>query len=115
MKRNPPLAINAEIRKLQKISALLVAVQFASNEEVDFDVADALAVVVATVRIENGPLPSGHPLAWLEPHRWMPDRVTCPAERMRPVGRFQRMVSWATDGKLISPDWSKLFMDRRAS
>lgn len=45
MKRRS-LSINAEVRKLQRISALLVAIQYASNEEVDFDVADALAVVV---------------------------------------------------------------------
>lgn len=46
MKRKPPLSINIELRKLQRISALLVAIQYATNEEVDFDVADALAVVV---------------------------------------------------------------------
>lgn len=65
--------------------------------------------LVATVRIENGPLPSGHPMAWLEPQGWMLQQVsggvTCVAKRTRPVGRFQRMVSWATDGTLISPNW----------
>ena len=38
--------INAEIRRLQKISALLICIQYAANDEVDFDVGDALAVIV---------------------------------------------------------------------
>jgi hypothetical protein len=38
-----------EIRRLQKISALLIAVHFAANEEVEFDVSDALAVIVGLV------------------------------------------------------------------
>lgn len=38
--------INAEIRRLQQISALLICVQYAANDEVDFDVGDALAVIV---------------------------------------------------------------------
>jgi hypothetical protein len=37
--------INAEIRRLQKISALLICVQYAANDEVDFNVGDALAVI----------------------------------------------------------------------
>jgi glutamine synthetase adenylyltransferase len=38
-----------EIRRLQKTHALLIAVQFAANHEVEFDVSDALAVIVVLV------------------------------------------------------------------
>lgn len=38
-----------EIRRLQKIQALLIAVQYAANDEVEFDTSDALAVIVALV------------------------------------------------------------------
>lgn len=31
--------------------------------------------LVAEVRIENGTLPSDHPMAWLEPQRWMPRSI----------------------------------------
>jgi hypothetical protein len=41
--------ICAEIRRLQKMQALLIAVQFAVNHEVEFDVGDALAVIVMLV------------------------------------------------------------------
>lgn len=38
-----------EIRRLQKTQALLIAVQFAANYEAEFDVSDALAVIVALI------------------------------------------------------------------
>lgn len=38
-----------EIRRLQKTYALLVAVQDAANHDVEFDVSDALAVIVRLV------------------------------------------------------------------
>ena len=38
-----------EIRRLQKTRSLLIAVQFAANHEAEFDVGDALAVIVALV------------------------------------------------------------------
>jgi hypothetical protein len=38
-------AVTAELGQLHKTSALLTAVQFASNHECDFDVSDALAVI----------------------------------------------------------------------
>lgn len=41
--------ISDEIRRLQKTYALLIAVQDASNHNVEFDVSDALAVIVALV------------------------------------------------------------------
>jgi hypothetical protein len=41
--------ISAEIRRLQKTQALLIAVQFAVNHEAEFDVSDALAVIVVLV------------------------------------------------------------------
>ena len=41
--------INDEIRRLQKTQALLIAVQLAADDEVDFDVADALAVIVKLI------------------------------------------------------------------
>jgi hypothetical protein len=39
--------LNNCMRHLQKTRAVLVAVQFAANHDADFDVSDALAVVVA--------------------------------------------------------------------
>lgn len=41
------LAISGEIRHLQKTHAVLIAIQFAANHEAEFDVSDALAIVVA--------------------------------------------------------------------
>lgn len=41
--------INDEIRQLQKTQALLICIQYAADDEVDFDVADALAVVVTLI------------------------------------------------------------------
>lgn len=41
--------LNDCIRRLQKTYAVLVAVQFAANHEAEFDVSDALAVIVALV------------------------------------------------------------------
>jgi hypothetical protein len=41
--------INDEIRRLQKTQALLICVQYAADDEVDFDVADALAVIVTLI------------------------------------------------------------------
>ena len=38
--------INDEIRRLQKISSLVICIQYAASDNVDFDVADALAVIV---------------------------------------------------------------------
>jgi hypothetical protein len=38
-----------EIRRAQKIQALLIAVHYAANEEVEFDVSDALVVILALV------------------------------------------------------------------
>jgi hypothetical protein len=46
-KAKPNLA--CEIRRLQKINALLIAIQFASNHDADFEISDALAVVNALV------------------------------------------------------------------
>jgi len=42
-------AIGDEIRRLHKTHALLIAIQFAANHEAEFDVSDALAVIVALV------------------------------------------------------------------
>lgn len=42
-------SINDEIRHLQKTQALLICVQYAADDEVDFDVADALAVIVTLI------------------------------------------------------------------
>lgn len=42
-------AISVEIGRLHKTHALLTAVQFAANHEAEFDVSDALAVVVALI------------------------------------------------------------------
>ena len=38
-----------ELRRLQKTHALLIAVQFAANHDAEFDVSDALAVIVALI------------------------------------------------------------------
>jgi len=38
--------LNDEIRRLQKIYALLISIQHSANYEVEFSVSDALAVVV---------------------------------------------------------------------
>ena len=38
-----------EIRRLQKTQAVLIAVQFAANHDAEFDVSDALAVIVALI------------------------------------------------------------------
>lgn len=43
------LAISGEIRRLHKTHAVLIAIQFAANHEAEFDVSDALAVVVALI------------------------------------------------------------------
>jgi hypothetical protein len=45
----PPTTLQDEIRRLQKISALLICIQHAANEGVEFDVADALIVVITLV------------------------------------------------------------------
>jgi hypothetical protein len=42
-------SINDEIRRLQKTQALLICIQYAADDEVDFDVADALAVIVTLI------------------------------------------------------------------
>jgi hypothetical protein len=42
-------SIADQIRRLQKTQALLIAVQFAANHEAEFDVSDALAVVVTLI------------------------------------------------------------------
>lgn len=41
--------IGDEIRRLQNTQALLIAVHYAANEEAEFDVSDALAVIVALI------------------------------------------------------------------
>lgn len=41
--------LNDEIRRLQKTQALLICIQYAADDEVDFDVGDALAVVVKLI------------------------------------------------------------------
>jgi hypothetical protein len=38
-----------EIRRVQKIQALLIAVHYAANEEAEFDVSDALAVICVLI------------------------------------------------------------------
>jgi len=48
-RRKPRPDIADEIRRLQKTQALLIAVHHAANEEVEFDVSDAIAVIVALV------------------------------------------------------------------
>lgn len=45
----PQPAIAAQIRTLQKTQALLIAIQFAANHEAQFDVSDALAVIVVLI------------------------------------------------------------------
>jgi hypothetical protein len=49
-KRTKPAPdINFEIRRLQKTQALLIAIQHCANYDVEFEISDALAVVVAMV------------------------------------------------------------------
>lgn len=43
------LAIGVEIGRLRKTHAVLIAIQFAANHDAEFDVGDALAVVVALI------------------------------------------------------------------
>ena len=50
MSPEPPDLISC-IRRLQKTYAVLVAVQFAANHDAEFDVSDALAVIVALVDV----------------------------------------------------------------
>lgn len=50
MTPEPPDLISC-IRQLQKTYAVLVAVQFAANHDAEFDVSDALAVIVALVDV----------------------------------------------------------------
>lgn len=47
MSRRKPPAINDEMRRLQKVVAVLIAIQVAAEEDTEFNVADALAVVIA--------------------------------------------------------------------
>jgi hypothetical protein len=42
-------SINDEIRQLQKTQALLICIQYAADDEIDFDVADALSVIVTLI------------------------------------------------------------------
>ena len=49
MSRRKPGAINDETRRLQKVLAVLIALQAAADEGTDFDVGDALAVVIPLV------------------------------------------------------------------
>jgi len=42
--------LNDEIRRLQKILAVLIACRVATDEDTDFDVGDALAVIVGLLR-----------------------------------------------------------------
>lgn len=46
---NVSAVISEEIRRLQKMRALLIAVQFASNHDAEFDVSDALAAIIASI------------------------------------------------------------------
>lgn len=46
MTRRKPTTINDETRRLQKVLAVLIALQAAAEEGADFDVGDALAVVI---------------------------------------------------------------------
>lgn len=39
-------ASHTEVRKLQRIQAVLICMQYATNEGAEFDVADALLVVI---------------------------------------------------------------------
>lgn len=49
MNRRKPATVNDEMRRLQKVLAVLIALQAAAEEGTDFDVADALAVVIPLV------------------------------------------------------------------
>jgi hypothetical protein len=44
-----PATLNDETRRLQKAQALLIAIQHAARQDIDFDAADALSVIVALV------------------------------------------------------------------
>jgi len=44
-----PITINDEMRRLQKVVAVLIALQVAAEEGTEFDVGDALAVVIPLV------------------------------------------------------------------
>ena len=44
-----PVTLSGEMRRLQKTQALLIAIQHAAREGVEFDAADAIAVVVDLV------------------------------------------------------------------
>lgn len=46
MSRREPPTIHDEMRRLQKVLAVLIAIQAAAGEDTEFDVADALAVVI---------------------------------------------------------------------
>ena len=57
------MALHAEIRSLQRIQALLICIQHTANEGVEFDVADALLVVIdlldqAMVRVDELGVPA---------------------------------------------------------
>lgn len=45
-RQRKPATLNSETRRLQKAQALLIAIQHAAREDVAFDTADALAVIV---------------------------------------------------------------------
>jgi hypothetical protein len=49
MNHPKPTTINAEMRRLQKVLAVLIAVQAAAEDGADFDMGDALAVVIPLV------------------------------------------------------------------
>lgn len=49
MSRRKPATLNDELRRLQKVLAVLIAIQVAAQEGTVFDIADALAVVVPLV------------------------------------------------------------------
>ena len=48
-RKKQPTTLHEQIRRLQKIKALLICVQHSADEGVEFDVADALAVIVALI------------------------------------------------------------------
>lgn len=52
MRRHKQLktALNDELRRLQKIMAVLIACQVAAEEGAEFDVADVIAVAIALLR-----------------------------------------------------------------
>jgi hypothetical protein len=55
--------LHAEIRSLQRIQALLICIQHTANEGVEFDVADALLVIIelldqAMVRVDELGVPA---------------------------------------------------------